>query len=142
MVGGGECAVWSPDLAAGILQTLKRLLSGQLVFILANFLVCRSSMGRDTHRRGDFMDEMSVNVQQNCAIQLLVDNMGLEDLVIQSLGGAVGHGHLVRLFDLVFSGCVTGVPVSLSVCVCDLCIGDLRCEFYVRPFAPVLGSGY
>lgn len=32
------------------------------------------------------MDEMTVNVQQDCAIELLINNMGLEDLVVEGLG--------------------------------------------------------
>lgn len=37
------------------------------------------------------------NVQQDCAVELLVDDMGLEDLVVESLRGSFGNRHCVRL---------------------------------------------
>ena len=41
---------------------------------------------------------MTVNVQKNGAIELLVDNVVLEDLVVEGLGGAFCDGHLVEVY--------------------------------------------
>ena len=45
------------------------------------------------------MNEMPVNVQQNCAIELLVDDVVLEDLVVQGLGGSFRAGHLAFMVE-------------------------------------------
>ena len=39
------------------------------------------------------MDEMSVDIQQNRPIQLLIDDMSLQNLVIQGLRGALCDRH-------------------------------------------------
>lgn len=52
------------------------------------------------------MHKVSVDVEQDCAIELLIDDMGLEDLVVECLGGTFYAGHL---------DCVTCVP-SLNKC--------------------------
>ena len=33
------------------------------------------------------------NIQQDSAVEFLVDNMGLEDLVVESLWRSLGNGH-------------------------------------------------
>lgn len=40
------------------------------------------------------MDEMAVNVQEDGAVELLVDDVGLEDLVVEGLGSPFGGGHV------------------------------------------------
>ena len=44
---------------------------------------------RKTYRRGDFVDQVAVNVEENGTVELLVDDMGLEDLVVEGAGGAI-----------------------------------------------------
>ena len=39
------------------------------------------------------MDEMTINVQQNGTVELLINNMVLEDLVVEGLGSALGDRH-------------------------------------------------
>lgn len=66
----------------------------------------------DTYWRGDFVHKMPVNVQQNCAIELLIYDMGLEYLIIESLRGTLCAGHL----DTPKATCREGtVPNSLGV---------------------------
>lgn len=60
VIGSHESAVGSAHFATCILQALESL------------------------RRGDFVDEMSVDVEQDGAIILLVDNMAFEDFVVPS----------------------------------------------------------
>ena len=43
---------------------------------------------RKTYRRGDFVDQVAVNVEENGTVELLVDDMGLEDLIVKGAGGA------------------------------------------------------
>ena len=50
-------------------------------------------------RRGDFMNQMPVNIEQACAIRLLVDDMISENLVIEGLGGLMSW-HSWRAFSL------------------------------------------
>ena len=69
MINGDQSAVRPADLATGVLETLKGL------------------------RRGHFVNQMSVNVQQDGAIFLLVDDVVLQDLVIQGLGRLIGARH-------------------------------------------------
>ena len=51
---------------------------------------CRRS---DTYGRGDLVDEVAVNVQEDGAVELLVDDVGLEDLVVEGLGRPLGNRH-------------------------------------------------
>ena len=43
------------------------------------------------------MDKVPVDIQQDSPVKLLVDNMGLKDLVVEGLRGAVGCGHVGSL---------------------------------------------
>lgn len=72
MIGRGQGAVRSPDFTPGILEALKGLW------------------------RRHLMDKVSVDVEQDGSIELLVDDVGLEDLIVEGLGGALGSWH----FDL------------------------------------------
>ena len=47
-----------------------------------------------TYWRGDFVHEMPVDVEQDCAIELLIHDMGLQDLIVESLRGTFCAGHL------------------------------------------------
>ena len=69
MVGRDKSAVGSADLSAGVSEALEGL------------------------RRCDFVDEMSVDVEQDCAVISLVDNVVLEDLVVQGSGSFDDTGH-------------------------------------------------
>lgn len=67
VVDGREGAVHPPDLSAGIAQALERL------------------------RRGDLMDEVSVNVDQD--VVAVVDDVVVEDLVVQRARRRSRDGH-------------------------------------------------
>ena len=69
MVGCNKSAVGSANLSAGVSETLEGL------------------------RRCDFVHEMSVDVEQDCAVISLVDNVVLEDLVVQGSGSFDDTGH-------------------------------------------------
>ena len=69
MVGCDKSAVGSSDLSVGISEAFESL------------------------RRCDFVDEMSVDVEQDCAVISLVDNVVLEDLVVQGSGSFDDAGH-------------------------------------------------
>ena len=69
MIDGSEGAVWSSNFAASISEALESL------------------------RRCHLVDQMPVNVEKDCAIVLLVHDMVLEDLVVQSLGGFHSRRH-------------------------------------------------
>lgn len=69
MVNGHQSAVRPADFATSILETLKGL------------------------GRCDFVDKVSVNVDQESPIFLLVDNVVVQDLVIQGLGFPISAGH-------------------------------------------------
>ena len=51
------------------------------------------------------MHEMSVDVQQDCTIKLLVYDMGLQNLVVEGLRGTFCAGHLDSDY-----------PGSLAIC--------------------------
>lgn len=70
MVGCDKSAVRSSDLSVGISEAFESL------------------------RRCDFVDEMSVDIEQDCAVISLVDNVVLEDLVVQGSGSFNDAGHL------------------------------------------------
>lgn len=69
MVGGDKSAVGSSHLSAGVSEAFEGL------------------------RRCDFVDEMSVDVEQDCAIVSLVDDVVLEYLVVQGSGSFYDAGH-------------------------------------------------
>ncbi len=52
--------------------------------------ICR---GRAIHRGSDFMDQMSINIEENIAIKRLVHDMVTEDLIVQSLRPVFCGGH-------------------------------------------------
>ena len=87
VVNGHQGAVRPADFTISILETLKGL-GG-----------C------------DFVDKVSVNVDQESAIFLLVDNVVVQDLVIQGLGLPIDAGHEGRSMNneaLVYGGEIWG----------------------------------
>ena len=46
-----------------------------------------------TYWRSDLVDEVTVNEKQDSAVKLLIDNVGLKDLVVKGLGSAFCSGH-------------------------------------------------
>ena len=46
-----------------------------------------------THRRCDLVHQVAVDVEQNGAVEILIDNVGLEDLVVECLRRSLGGGH-------------------------------------------------
>lgn len=69
MINGNQSAVRPADLSAGILEAFEGL------------------------RRSHFVNQVSVDIQQNGSIFLLVDDVGVKHLVVESLGLLVGGGH-------------------------------------------------
>lgn len=94
MISGGQSAVWPANLAAGILETLESLLFPESDAYRVHLPSPRKGV---THGRCHLVHEMAVNVQQDGAIELLVDDVVLEDLVVKGLGGAFGDRHLGRV---------------------------------------------
>lgn len=69
VVNGHQSAVRPADFTTSILKTLEGL------------------------RGCDFVNKVSVNVDQESTIFLLVDNVVVQDLVIQGLGFPISAGH-------------------------------------------------
>lgn len=91
MIGGSEGAVWPANLASGVLEALKSLLlrRGQYWALDCETGAPSASGAQTTYRRGDFVDQVAVNVEENGTVKLLVDDMGLEDLVVKGTGGTL-----------------------------------------------------
>lgn len=66
------------------------------------------------------MDQVSVNVQQNCTIELLVHDMCLEHLVVKGLRGSCCTRHVELLSPEPVCACVEVFCVFLGFCtVCS-----------------------
>ena len=66
------------------------------------------------------MDQMAVNIQEDGAVELLVDDVGLEDLVIERLRGPLGGRHF---------GCATqSRPAGWRQLIVETRAGEPRCE--------------
>ena len=69
MISRCQCAVWPSDSSLGVSQTLESLW------------------------RCDLVDQVTIDVQQNGSIVLLVDNVVLEYFIVQCAGHWVGGRH-------------------------------------------------
>ena len=106
MVDGGESAVWSSHFAAGVSEALEGLLSGGQylshgcgypIFLLATSLRAPSACLHIVRESTIELDHEKnhTNVEQNCAIVLLVDDVVLKNLVVQGPGGFHCRRHVV-----------------------------------------------
>lgn len=73
VICGGQRAVWPSYLAACVSEAFEGLW------------------------RGDLVNEMPVNVEQDCAVIFLVDDVVLEDLVIEGSRSSDYAGHFCRI---------------------------------------------
>ena len=115
VISRGQSAVWPPDLAAGVLEPLEGLLRrvsaipGPGPGYQASIPV-KSLHGQDAglrqvstsaSKQGQAQGRCAMlggarartNIQQEGAVGLLIDNMGLEDLVVEGPWRSLGSGH-------------------------------------------------
>jgi hypothetical protein len=98
VIDRGKGTVCPPDFSAGISQTLKSL------------------------RGGDFVDEMSIDVDEGITFSR-VDDMVIEDLVVQSsrLGGRCRHDEAKSILCLNQSGLVRAQSKGKGAALTFLC---------------------
>lgn len=84
------------------------------------------------------MDQVAVDVEEDSAVKLLVNDMGLEDLVVEGLGCPLGdrHGDLCDANCWGVVWCLHSQKVKLGLgkrravgtvgCLCCLCVFEYR----------------